>query len=155
MSRIRQTRSDKIREMLDRPRTDPYVVLGVPRDAGDDEVKAAYRRLALEHHPDRSRGSAEAEERFKAVVEAYGVLSDDVKRAYFDKYGVDGGRRRKRSGRGSRSSPVVPREEEWGDKNGLVFDGYRDGVSYYHQAASRSRDTLPGVFRFPAKKAVG
>ncbi len=61
-----------------------YAILGVSRDAADDEIKKAYRRLALESHPDRFPGDAEAEDRFRRVSEAYSVLSDRRKRARYD-----------------------------------------------------------------------
>jgi len=64
---------------------DYYRILGVNEDAGSDEIKKAFRRLAFEHHPDRNPGhEAEAAERFKEINEAYGVLSDPVKRREYD-----------------------------------------------------------------------
>lgn len=69
---------------------DFYEVLGVARGASDDDIKQAYRRLAMKWHPDRNSGSAEAEARFKEVTEAYDVLRDAQKRAAYDRYGVDG-----------------------------------------------------------------
>ncbi|HKS05448.1 MAG TPA: molecular chaperone DnaJ [Gemmatimonadaceae bacterium] len=69
---------------------DFYEVLGVARGASDDEIKQAYRRLAMKWHPDRNNGAAEAEARFKEVTEAYDVLRDPQKRAAFDRFGVDG-----------------------------------------------------------------
>lgn len=69
---------------------DFYAVLGVPRDASDDDVKQAYRRLAMQWHPDRNNGSKEAEEMFKTIIEAYDVLRDPQKRAAFDRYGEAG-----------------------------------------------------------------
>lgn len=69
---------------------DFYEVLGVERTASDDEVKQAYRRLAMKWHPDRNNGSKEAEEKFKEITEAYDVLRDPQKRAAYDRFGLDG-----------------------------------------------------------------
>ena len=69
---------------------DFYNVLGVPRTATDEEIKKAYRKLAMQFHPDRNNGSREAEERFKAITEAYDVLRDPNKRAAYDRYGEAG-----------------------------------------------------------------
>ncbi len=68
---------------------DYYEVLGLPRDASDTDVKKAYRKLALKWHPDQHAGDGaeEAEQRFKAISEAYEVLSDPAKRARYDKFG--------------------------------------------------------------------
>src|SRR6478672_6291790 len=67
-----------------------YGVLGVERTASDDEIKKAYRKLAMTYHPDRNNGSKEAEERFKEITEAYDVLRDPQKRAAYDRYGEAG-----------------------------------------------------------------
>ncbi len=72
---------------------DYYEVLGVTRTADSAEIKKAYRRLAMEHHPDRNPGSKESEEAFKEAAEAYEVLSDTEKRVAYDRFGHEGLRR--------------------------------------------------------------
>lgn len=69
---------------------DYYQVLGISRNADGTEIKSAYRRMAMQYHPDRNPGSKEAEEKFKVVNEAYSVLSDSNKRQVYDQYGHDG-----------------------------------------------------------------
>jgi molecular chaperone DnaJ len=66
---------------------DYYDVLGVERGAGLDDIKKAYRKMAVKYHPDKNPGDAEAEEKFKEAAEAYGVLSDEEKRARYDRFG--------------------------------------------------------------------
>ncbi len=66
---------------------DYYEVLGVAQDASEAELKKVYRQLAMQFHPDKNPGDSQAEERFKEVNEAYGVLSDPDKRAHYDRFG--------------------------------------------------------------------
>ena len=66
---------------------DYYEVLGVARDAGDDDLKKTYRKLAMQWHPDRNQGNTEAEAKFKELNEAYDVLKDAEKRAAYDRFG--------------------------------------------------------------------
>ena len=66
---------------------DYYATLGVARDAGAEDLKKAYRKLAMQYHPDRNPGDKQAEAKFKEVNEAYDVLKDDQKRAAYDRYG--------------------------------------------------------------------
>jgi molecular chaperone DnaJ len=70
---------------------DYYEILGVEREAGAQEVKSAYRKLAVKFHPDRNQGNPEAEEKFKEAAEAYATLSDPEKRARYDRFGHEAG----------------------------------------------------------------
>jgi molecular chaperone DnaJ len=68
---------------------DYYDVLGISKNATQDEVKRAFRRLAMQYHPDRNK-AADAEQKFKEINEAYEVLSDDKRRRTYDQFGHDG-----------------------------------------------------------------
>jgi molecular chaperone DnaJ len=72
------------------PDKDYYRILGVAHDAPQDEIKKAYRQLALRHHPDRNPGAKDAEEKFKEAAEAYSVVGDPEKRSVYDRYGSEG-----------------------------------------------------------------
>lgn len=69
---------------------DYYEVLGLEKGAGEDEIKKAYRKLAMQYHPDRNQGDSEAEAKFKEIWEAYGTLSDAGKRQQYDMFGSTG-----------------------------------------------------------------
>ena len=69
---------------------DYYEILGVQKNSSEDEIKQAYRKLALKYHPDKNKGNAEAEEKFKEATEAYEILRDPKKRAQYDKFGHEG-----------------------------------------------------------------
>lgn len=98
---------------------DYYEVLGVPRDASPKDIKSAYRKLAMQFHPDRNPGDEAAENQFKEAAEAYEVLSDDDKRAAYDRYGHEGLRGGAGFGGGFRSVDDI--FEQFGDIFGDFF----------------------------------
>ena len=73
---------------------DYYQILGVNKDTSKEEIKKAYRKLAMKYHPDHAKGDKAAEEKFKKISEAYAVLSDDDKRKEYDTFGAEGFRQR-------------------------------------------------------------
>ncbi|HEX5125330.1 MAG TPA: molecular chaperone DnaJ [Rhodocyclaceae bacterium] len=95
---------------------DYYEVLGLNRDASDDDIKKAYRKLAMKHHPDRNPDDKSAEGKFKEVKEAYEVLSDDQKRGAYDRYGHAGVDQSVGGGPGGQGF------EGFGDAFGGIFD---------------------------------
>tara|TARA_B100000949_G_scaffold28780_1_gene22031 strand:- start:1097 stop:1456 length:360 start_codon:yes stop_codon:yes gene_type:complete len=68
---------------------DFYEILGVAKNAGEDEIKKSYRKLAMQYHPDRNKDNKVAEKKFKEVSAAYEILKDPQKRAAYDQYGHD------------------------------------------------------------------
>ncbi len=119
---------------------DYYEVLSVSRTASDGELKTAYRRLAMQYHPDRNPGDSAAEDKFKECSEAYQVLTDPDKRAAYDRYGhagVSGG------GPGSGGSPFANAQDLgdiFGDIFGEMFSGGGGGRSGRGSRAQRGRD---------------
>ena len=67
-----------------------YEILGLNKNATQEEIKKAYRKLAIKYHPDKNKDDPNAEQKFKEIAEAYGVLSDEEKRKIYDKYGKKG-----------------------------------------------------------------
>ncbi|MCB1176088.1 MAG: DnaJ domain-containing protein, partial [Leptospiraceae bacterium] len=67
-----------------------YEILGVSRDANEDDIKKAYRKLAIKYHPDKNKGDKESEDKFKEATEAYEVLRDSNKRKMYDQFGKAG-----------------------------------------------------------------
>jgi len=103
---------------------DYYEVLGVDRNATEEDIKKIYRKLALKYHPDRNPGSKEAEEKFKEILEAYQVLSDPQKRATYDQFGhVEGAG----AGFGGFGRGFPDLSEIFGDMFGDVFGERRRG----------------------------
>src|SRR5229473_4389621 len=108
---------------------DYYEVLGITRNASLDDIKKAYRKMALKFHPDKNPGDPHAEEKFKEAAEAYGVLSDEEKRAHYDRYG--------HSGMGGMGGFDPSQFADFGDILGDLF-GFGDFFG-----ASRRRSTRP------------
>jgi molecular chaperone DnaJ len=108
---------------------DFYEVLGVPKNASDEEVKKAYRKLAMKHHPDRNQGDAAkaAEERFKEVKEAYEMLSDPQKKAAYDQYGHAGVDPNMRGSGAGGPEGFEGFSGAFGDIFGDIFGGQRGG----------------------------
>jgi molecular chaperone DnaJ len=108
---------------------DYYETLGVPKNASDEEIKKAYRKLAMKHHPDRNQGDAAkpAEERFKEAKEAYEMLSDPQKRAAYDQHGHAGVDPNMRGPGGPGAEGFGGFAEAFGDIFGDIFGGQRPG----------------------------
>ncbi len=104
-------------------KTDYYKILGVERSATTDEIKTAYRKLAMKYHPDRNPGNKGAEEKFKEATQAYEVLSDAQKRNQYDQVGHDNFQAGGMGGGHSHSMNMDDIFENFGDIFGSVFGG--------------------------------
>src|SRR6185503_12274297 len=106
---------------------DYYEVLGVARDAAEADLKKAYRRLAMKHHPDRNPGNPDAEAQFKEAKEAYEVLSDKEKRTAYDRFGHAGVQGGQGMGGGGFGGGADAFSDIFGDVFGDIFGGGRRG----------------------------
>jgi len=113
---------------------DYYEVLGVSKTATADELKKAYRKLALKYHPDRNPGDKQAEEKFKEAAEAYEVLSNPDKKARYDQFGHAGV-----DGQGGFGGGASMNMEDIFDMFGDIFGGHGGGFSSFGGFGSRSR----------------
>ncbi len=112
---------------------DYYDILGVGRNASNDELKKAYRQLAIKYHPDKNPGNAEAEEKFKEAAEAYEVLSDPEKRRRYDQFGHNGV-----SGAGSSGGFGGMDMEDIFSRFSDIFGGANSGFeSFFNSGGSR------------------
>lgn len=109
---------------------DYYDVLGVSRDASKDELRKAYRRLAMKYHPDRNPDSADAEDKFKEAKQAYEILSDDEKRAAYDRFG-HAGVDPNAAGPGGAGMGGAGFADVFGDIFGDIFGGGQRGPQVY------------------------
>lgn len=115
--------------MSSRHRRDPYEILGVAREAGAEDIKSCYRKLAMKYHPDRNPGDREAEERFKEISEAYDILADPEKRAAYDRYGHAAFQGAGAGGRGGFHDPFDLFREVFGAGGGGIFEHFFGGGS--------------------------
>lgn len=118
---------------------DYYEILGVPRDASIDEIKKVFRRLARQYHPDLNPGDKQAEEKFKAIGEAYEILSDPSQRAEYDQYSQFWNQR------GFRGKQT-PRAKTWGNRAGrgnteVDYGDFADFNNFVDQVLGRRRQT--------------
>ena len=118
---------------------DPYEVLGVPRDADEQQIKKSFRKLARELHPDVNAHDPDAEEKFKEAAEAYEILSDQSRREIYDRYGHEG----------LRSGGMRPNFEGFGSIGDLfeAFFGpaFGSGFAATHPGPLQGEDAMVGV----------
>jgi molecular chaperone DnaJ len=121
---------------------DYYEILGVAKNASEDDIKKAYRKLAMKHHPDRNQGDGakKAEEQFKEAKEAYEMLSDAQKRAAYDQYGHAGVDPNMGAGRGAGPEGFGGFAEAFGDIFGDIFGGQGAGRRGGGQQVYRGSD---------------
>lgn len=123
---------------------DYYELLGVSRGASADEIKKAYRKLAVKYHPDKNPGDKAAEEKFKEISEAYEVLKDDKKKAMYDQYGhaaFSGGAGMAGGRQGGFQDPFdLFREVFGGGGGGGIFDSFFGGGSSHYERSNRGSD---------------
>ena len=115
---------------------DYYNILGVSRDAGEQKIKKAYRRLARKYHPDMNEGDKQAEEQFKDINEAYEVLSDPEKRKLYDQFGSEWKQWQRAGGR--------PEDFDWGQWTGGASRGAGGGPRVHYGSVEDLQDLLGG-----------
>ena len=116
---------------------DFYEVLGVQKGASKDEIKRAYRQLAIKHHPDRNQGDKDSEERFKEATEAYEILADERKRQAYDQYGMAGLNGMGQPSQQDFSSMFQGFEDIFGDVSGIFDSFFGGGGSTRRRSGSR------------------
>lgn len=122
--------------------TDYYKILGVSKNASQEEIKKAYRKLALQYHPDKNKGNKSAEEKFKKINEAYAVLSDKEKRQQYDQFGSTGFHQRF-------SREDIFRNFDLGDLFKDSGFGTEDILSQIFGKGARRKNPFKGVYTGP------
>lgn len=130
---------------------DYYQILGVPKDADEKTLKSAYRKLALQYHPDRNPGDKEAETKFKECSEAYEVLSNSEKRQIYDRYGHDGLRGAAGGGGFSGAEEIF---SHFGDIFGDLFGGGGFGGQRSQRPRARRGNDLRYDLKLTFKEAA-
>jgi molecular chaperone DnaJ len=133
---------------------DYYEVLGVAKDAGKDDIKKAYRKLAVQYHPDKNPGDKQAEEKFKEATEAYEVLADDQKKSAYDQFGFAGVEGM--GGQHDYSSVFRGFEDIFGDFSGFssIFDMFGGGFRRGSSSGVRQGANLRYDIDIPFKDAI-
>ena len=131
---------------------DYYEVLGVQKNASKDDIKKAYRKLAIQYHPDKNPGNKEAEEKFKEATEAYEILGDDQKKSAYDQFGFAGVEGM--AGQGDFSQTFRGFEDIFGDFSG-IFDTFFGGAGRRRSSGGvRQGANLRYDIEIPFKDAV-
>jgi len=130
---------------------DYYKILGVARNAGADDIRKAYRKLAMQFHPDRNPGDKQAEDRFKEINEAYQVLNDSQKRTHYDRLGSAYSNWQRKGASGDfdwnewfRGSPSGGTRVEYDDVSDVFSEFFRDIFGGTGGGAQRARTRTPG-----------
>ena len=130
---------------------DYYEVLGVQKSSTKDDIKKAYRRLAIQYHPDKNPGNKEAEEKFKEATEAYEILSDDQKKSAYDQFGFAGVEGM--AGQGDFSQTFRGFEDIFGDFSG-IFDTFFGGSSRRSHGGPQQGANLRYDIEIPFRDAI-